>query len=300
MNTRSFAGRNKKSNSTQYSTSAAMSFRASQAQKRWQPKPTAKLLKSDKSAAASSPVGTSETMPLPQRSEDRTAATPPTTGAKNRSAASSRSRVEQAALLRRQALASAQQGDPATAIDLFNILLEQYPQSAIDYSNRGLVYFQSGQSERALADYDKAIELNPRLDSVYNNRANYYAAQGQYLEAILDYDIALDLNPANVRAWINQGITFRELEMYDRALESLDLALCLNRLEGHIYAERGRTYHLYGDWNCAIADYQRALAKLPQFTDSPSNAVVRLRIQVEGWMNELRNLTVEKDPEWKL
>lgn len=195
--------------------------------------------------------------------------------------------LEQHTSLRQQALSEAQRGNHATAIALFSHLIEQNPDNANDYSNRGLVYFQSGQSEAALTDYNQAIALNPRLDNAYNNRANYYAAQGQFLEAILDYDVALDLNPTNVRAWINQGITFRELEMYDRALESLDLALCLGKLAGHIYAERGRTYHLRGDWNCAVADYHRALAELPQIDAISLSPAMRLRLQVENWLNEL-------------
>lgn len=199
---------------------------------------------------------------------------------------------EQSAVLRQTALTEARQGNHAEAIALFSHLIEQNPSNANDYSNRGLVYFQSGQSEAALVDYNQAIALNPRLDNAYNNRANYYAAQGQFLEAILDYDIALDLNPTNVRAWINQAITFRDLEMYDRALESLELALCLGQLEEHIYAERGRTYHLRGDWNCAVADYQRALAELPHANALQSGSTIlipsaRLRFQVESWLHEL-------------
>ena len=197
------------------------------------------------------------------------------------------SQAEQSALLRQKALAEAQQGNHTEAITLFNCLIEQNPKNANDYSNRGLVHFQSGQSDAALADYNRAIELNPCLDSAYNNRANYYAAQGQFLEAILDYDMALDLNPTNVRAWINQGITFRELAMYDRAIDSLEVALCLGQLEGHTYAERGRTYHLRGDWNCAVADYQRALDTLPQVNLPSHNPSVRLRSQVKGWLEEL-------------
>jgi tetratricopeptide (TPR) repeat protein len=185
-------------------------------------------------------------------------------------------------LLRQKALAKAQMGHYDEAIALFSQLIARNPMSAVDYSNRGLTYFQSGNGAEALANYNRAIELNPRLDGAYNNRANYHAAQGQFLEAILDYDIALDLNPANVRAWINQGITFRDLEMYERALESFETALQFGRLEGHIYAERGRTYHLRGDWNCAIADYKRAIADLPE-----SAAAERLANQVEQWMDEL-------------
>ena len=195
--------------------------------------------------------------------------------------------AEQNALMRRKALTEAQHGNYTVSIALFSHLIDRDPNSAKDYSNRGLVYFQDGQRQAALADYNRAIELNPRLDSAYNNRANYFAAQGQYLEAILDYDITLDLNPTNVRAWINQGITFRELEMYERAIESFDLALCLGRLEGHIYAERGRTYHLRGDWNCAVADYYRSLTELPAVSMYASDPSVRLRFQVESWLDEL-------------
>ncbi len=198
--------------------------------------------------------------------------------------------IEQETILRQRALLETQQGNHAEAIDIFGELIDRSPSNASHYSNRGLVYFKSGQLEAAMTDYNHAIALNPRLDSAYNNRANFYAAQGLYLEAILDYDVALDLNPANVRAWINQGITFREVEMYDRALESLDLALCLGKLEGHVYAERGRTYHLRGDWNCAVGEYQRALEQISLsdlgLSDSAASTP-RLRLQIEAWLEEL-------------
>ncbi len=187
-------------------------------------------------------------------------------------------------LLRQRALAEAHQKNYGEAIALFNLLIERNPSNASDYNNRGLVYFQSGQMDAAIADYNQAIDLNPGLDSVYNNRANYYAVAGQLFEALMDYDTALDLNPSNVRAWINQGITFRELEMYDQAIESFDLALCFGQLEGHVYAERGRTYHFSGSWNGAIADYQRAIDALSAQRE-PSAA--RLSTRVEVWLTEL-------------
>jgi tetratricopeptide (TPR) repeat protein len=208
-------------------------------------------------------------------------------GVVNRKQTLELSQTDRNTLLRQQAMARVQQGDRLGAIEIFNELIERHPDSATDYNNRGLVYFQNGQLEEAIADYDTALDLNPCLDSVYNNRANYYVTQGLYLDAILDYEMALELNPSNVRAWINQGITFRDLKMYDRAIESFDLGLHMGRLEGHIYAERGRTYHLWGDWNCASADYQRAIACLPEFAASTANPSVRLRHQVEIWLDEL-------------
>lgn len=184
--------------------------------------------------------------------------------------------------LRASAHRKAKQGDYMGAIALLTQLITRHPKHAVDYNNRGLIYFQSGQREKALADYNKALQLNPELDSAYNNRANYYASNGKLAEALTDYETALDLNPGNTRTWINQAITFRELGLYDLALENLDMALMLGGLEENIYAERGRTYHLRGDWNCAIADYQRALS-----TMAASGFMGRLYRNVESWMNEL-------------
>lgn len=206
--------------------------------------------------------------------------------------------------LRQQALSHAQQGRYEEAIALLNQLVEDNEPNASDFNNRGLLHFQNGQPEAALADYDRAIQLNPRLAKVYNNRANCYAALGHLAEAIADYETAIDLDPSNINAWINQGITFRDLEMYGEATENFDLALRFSQILrgadsnaednhdssiqlGHIYAERGRTYHLAGDWNCAVADYQRALASLPSIATAARTSSYRLHRQVAAWLEEL-------------
>lgn len=125
------------------------------------------------------------------------------------------------------------------------------------------------------------------MASAYNNRANYYAACGELVAAIADYDLALDLNPSYVRAWINRGITWRDLGQYEEAIENFEVALLFGQLKGNILAERGKTYHLWGDWNCAIADYRRALTQLPSLSSLREDPSSRLRLQVENWLNEL-------------
>lgn len=206
--------------------------------------------------------------------------------------------TEQDRLLRQRSLTEARLGNYQTALEGLNLLVNRNPGSAIDYNNRGLVYFQSGQFMAALADYNHAIKLNSRLASAHNNRANYYAAKGRLAEAIADYETAIDLDPTNVRAWINQGVTFRELEMYPQAIENFDHALQITQflssgantaiLEGHIYGTRGRTHDLSGDWNYAIADYYRALEKLDCLeTIEASLSSHRLQSQVKNWLAQL-------------
>jgi tetratricopeptide (TPR) repeat protein len=177
----------------------------------------------------------------------------------------------------------ASQGDYAVAITLLDKLIALRPDNAADYNNRGLMYYRNNQIIEALCDLSQALAINPHLDSAYNNRANCHAAQGELAEAIADYDLALDLNPANIRAWINQGIAFRELGMYDLAIENFDITLIIeDSLQERIYAERGRTYHLRGDWNCAVADYQKALKFL-----ATKPKLVNYRHKVITWLDNL-------------
>lgn len=175
------------------------------------------------------------------------------------------------------------QGNYAVAISLIDELIARYPNSAMDYNNRGLMYFRNKQLSEAIKDLTHAIEIDPKLDSAYNNRANCYAAQGDLMTAVSDYDEALNLNPANLRAWINQGITFREMDYYNLALENFDIALIVgNRLKERIYGERGRTYHLRGDWNCAVADYKLTLELLHNHPNQKD-----YRLKIEKWLNNL-------------
>lgn len=221
------------------------------------------------------------------------------------------SHSDRALLLRQQAFDRAQQGDLAQAIDLFTLLISGNPSSASNFNNRGLLHFQQGDYELALADYNQALRLNPQLAKVYNNRANCYAAMGELEAAIDDYDTAIDLDPTDVRARLNQGITFRQLELFELAIECFELAIQFSQLinatdtmrvsstlEGHLYAERGRTYHLLGDWNCAIADYHRALLQLPLNGERLALSQ-RLRKQVKNWMEELLGPLQPVEDDWQ-
>ena len=197
-------------------------------------------------------------------------------------------------LLRQRSLSDAKQGLYLEAIAGLTTLIDRNSNNAADYNNRGLVHYQCGHLNAAIEDYNQAIRLNPKLAGAYNNRANYFAAQEKLIEAIADYDVAIDLDPTNVRAWLNQGITFRDLELYSQAIENFDHALQIKELlspklddnsllEAHIYSARGRAHHLLGDWNYAIADYHRALNRIPDSATSGK----RVRSQTSKWVQEL-------------
>lgn len=191
--------------------------------------------------------------------------------------------------LRQEAADQAKQGNYQQAIDLLTQVINSSlsRRTPMDYNNRGLMYFHSGQIEEAIGNYNRALELNPNLAAAYNNRANCYVNQGELVDALVDYDRALDLNPFHIRALINQGITFRHLGMYREALDNFDIALAQGKLEPYIYAQRGRTHHLAGDWNWAIADYQRSLHDLNQTENAARTENSRIGKFVNTWLEQL-------------
>lgn len=191
--------------------------------------------------------------------------------------------------LRTEAAKCAKQGNYQQAIQLLTQVVQfsLSRRTPMDYNNRGLMYFHLGQLEEAIANYNRALELNPNLAAAYNNRANCYVNQGEMIDALMDYDQALDLNPSHIRALINQGITFRHLGMYRESLDNFDIALAQGKMEGYIYAQRGRTHHLAGDWNWAIADYQRSLSLLEEQQNSSAPKNSGILNFVNTWLNEL-------------
>ncbi|MEO1394036.1 MAG: tetratricopeptide repeat protein [Cyanobacteria bacterium J06634_5] len=188
-------------------------------------------------------------------------------------------------LLKKRASWEAKHHNYRTAIALLNKLTTIEPNSAEHYANRGLMYSQLEEYSKALADYNRAISLDPELDSAYNNRANLHANCHHWSEAIFDYDEALDLNPLNVRARLNQAITFRQMGHYTEALDCLEIALFFMPQSALLYAESGRTYHLRGDWNCAIAHYNTALT-LTQLPDQLGD-ISDITHRVKTWMSSL-------------
>lgn len=73
------------------------------------------------------------------------------------------------------------------------------------YYNRGVVFGEMGQFDRALADYDKVVALNPSYYDAYNNRGVVLTKMGLLEKALVDYNQAIALDPSRYEAYYNRG-----------------------------------------------------------------------------------------------
>ena len=160
---------------------------------------------------------------------------------------------------------------PEEKIRLYTRAIELDSKFAFAYNNRGVIYANLKQYERAIEDYDQTIKLNPELVEAYNNRGISYAKLKQYERSIEDFDQAIKLNPEDADIYNNRGVSYDELKQHERAIEDYDQAIKLNPELAKAYYNRGNSYAELKQYERAIEDYDQAIKLNPERADIYNN-----------------------------
>ena len=172
------------------------------------------------------------------------------------------------------------------------IHIEDRPNSAEDYNNRGKVKQAKGDLDGALADFNKAIELNSDLVVAHDNRrlverakrdrdrklaetwekfGIIKKAEGDLEGALAGYNKAIELNPELATAYNGRGRVKRAKKDLDGALADFKKAIELKPDLAAAYSNRGGTKQAKGDLAGAIADYSRAIELKPDLAAAYNN-----------------------------
>jgi tetratricopeptide (TPR) repeat protein len=164
-----------------------------------------------------------------------------------------------------------QRDNPSRQIEEANRLIERYPDQALAWQTRGLIYGEQGDYKRAIDDYDQAVALDPADGLVFLNRGNAYTEQGEYTRAIADFDQAIALDPADAFAFYNRGNAYAALGEYTRAIVDYDQAITLDLAIAATFNNRGNAYQTLGETERAIADYDQAITLDPAYAEAFNN-----------------------------
>jgi Tfp pilus assembly protein PilF len=154
---------------------------------------------------------------------------------------------------------------------LWNDVISQYQTVPRIYYNRGNVFMNEKNYDRAIGDYSKAIELNPNYAEAYYNRGIVYMNEKNYDRAIRDYSKAIELNPNYTEAYNNRGNIFKNNKNYDRALEDYNKAIELNPKLTEAYNNRGVVFINKNRNADAISDFNKAIELKPNLTEAYNN-----------------------------
>jgi tetratricopeptide (TPR) repeat protein len=74
------------------------------------------------------------------------------------------------------------------------------PETAAEYSTRGLERLRKGDLDGAIADYDKALLLKPNDVRALINRGGARARRGDLGGSLADFELAISIEPNNAAA----------------------------------------------------------------------------------------------------
>jgi tetratricopeptide (TPR) repeat protein len=121
------------------------------------------------------------------------------------------------------------------------------------------VHAHMGHMEQARADMDRALELAHDKPHIFFQRALVRKRDGDLAGARDDYDRALALAPDYLEAQYNRAFVRKHLGDHAGALEDADNALRTAPEDPDAWIMKGNIHLLYGEFNDAIACFDRAI-----------------------------------------
>jgi tetratricopeptide (TPR) repeat protein len=163
------------------------------------------------------------------------------------------------------------------------------------FYQRGRIYFNNGQHDRAIEDclfgleldpkhvhcyilhiyalcrskhYDKALEIcdktiscNPRFSPAYCGKGRVYYDKKNYDEALKALDKAKEIDPKNPYIYNIYGLVYEDQGRYEEALKALNNAIKLDSKFAWPYNNRGNVYRDQGRYEEALKEYNKAIER---------------------------------------
>lgn len=109
------------------------------------------------------------------------------------------------------------------ALEVLNHAIKLNPNSAAAYTWRGATYRYLKKIDEAMADLNRAVELDPQYEDAYFQRG--MTRSDDFQGQVFDFGKVLEINPNNVSAWANRASAYERLGEYDKALADYDRAI---------------------------------------------------------------------------
>jgi len=140
---------------------------------------------------------------------------------------------------------------------------DQKPENAEQIRQAGMMYYDSGEYEKAIEAYKRAIELNPDAEESYYHLGMAYSSLGRYKEAVKAYDRAIRIKKDYAAAHYNLGHAYSNLNQYDKAIRAFRQAIQYEPDNVEAYFALGNAYYDSGREEKAVDTFEEAIRRNP-------------------------------------
>ncbi|MEU3464266.1 tetratricopeptide repeat protein [Streptomyces sp. NPDC006733] len=145
----------------------------------------------------------------------------------------------------------------------YAIVIQEDPNHAEHYLERGNILRRLGRPEEALEDYARAMRLSPPFPEIYYNRGDLRLNEGDTEGALADFGYVIELVPEFVDAYVNRAGVLLEAGELDAAEQDAVTGLGYEPDNPYLHAVLGQVHAEREEFAAARAAFDRALAVDP-------------------------------------
>jgi predicted TPR repeat methyltransferase len=169
-----------------------------------------------------------------------------------------------------------QEGARSAAEEIYDILLEAFPEWPEPLHFYGVLKHQQGDDGAAVELIEKAIALAPHYADAHNNLGNIHNKAGKAERSAECYRRALALNPDNISARNNLGLALKDLGRFDEAVLEFRRAIELMPDNAEFHHNLGNVLTKLCRFKDAAAAYQRSIELRPYRSSEYENLCRKL------------------------
>lgn len=126
-------------------------------------------------------------------------------------------------------------------------------------SSQGDQFLSNQQYEQAVAAYSEVLATDAKNTNVLYKRGRAYEAMGNLDEAEKDFKSAFDLDQRNIQVLMSLSNIYQKKKDNEMALQYASYATQIPGAPAMAFFLKGRAYHLLGNTESAMADYNTAI-----------------------------------------
>jgi tetratricopeptide (TPR) repeat protein len=173
-------------------------------------------------------------------------------------------RLHKSVLKNNRARVLASLGRLDEALADYAVVIQEDPNHAEHYLERGNILRRLDRPDEAFADYATAMRLSPPFPEIYYNRGDLRVATGDIAGALADFSYVVDLDPDFVDAYVNRAGLYLQAGDLEEAGRDAAAGLRRDPVNPHLWVVAGYVHLAHQEYPGAAAAFEHALAAEPE------------------------------------